>query len=362
MKVAMIAPIPPPYGGIANWVMLLDEYVKNIDGVEFVHINIAPKSRTLDGRTLWERVVGQGFAMLGHNKTLKKIIKDDKIDVIHMTTSGQLAIVRDIMMLKTAKKKKIPSVYHIRFGRIPEIAKKNTKEWKMIRKAMGLATQVIAIDTTTLAAIKEYSPEVNVRYVPNPFDLGKLERTVVPSDELNRKEIVFVGWVIKTKGIEELLEAWEKKHFEYPDWKLRIIGPYSEEYYSEITSRFSTENVIFDGEKQHDDAMRIVDSAEIFILPSYTEGFPNAVVEAMALKKPIIASAVGAIPDMINTCGIVIPPKDANAIAEAFDKLLPDESLRKEMGLKARARMEEEYTIEMVFDTYTKIWTEVSSK
>ena len=197
MNICLVAPIPPPYGGIANWTLLMDEYVKNIEEVQLLHINIASKKRVMDGRTLWDRVVIQGFEMFEHNKSLKKMIESEKIDVIHMTTSGSLATFRDILLLKTAKKMKIPSVYHLRFGRVPEIAQKNTAEWKRLRKAMSLASVVMAIDSSTYKAIKEYAPEVDVCYVPNPFDTKKLDGVKVFSDAV-KKEVVFVGWVIKT--------------------------------------------------------------------------------------------------------------------------------------------------------------------
>ena len=359
MKICMVAPIPPPYGGIANWTVLMDEYVQGVDDIEFVHLNIAPKKRGLDGRTLWDRVVVQGFSMFKQRTQLCRIIKEEKVDVIHMTTSGQLAVIRDILLLKAAKKRGVPAVYHIHFGRIPEIAKANTREWKLIKRAMQLSDAVIAIDTTTLNAIKQYAPEVNACYVPNPFDLQKIEKAGYVSDEPTRKEIVFIGWVIKTKGVEELLESWQTVCASYPDWKLRIIGPYAEEYYSELKKHFFTQNVIFDGEQKHDDAMKLLAGAEAFILPSYTEGFPNAVLEAMALGKPIIATDVGAIPDMLEGCGIVIPSRNVQAISEAIERLLQDEDLRSELSTKAMKKMKEEYTIEKVFEVYRRHWSDV---
>lgn len=359
IKICMVAPVPPPYGGIGNWVLLLDSYVANREDFSFAHVNTAPKSRGLDGRTLWDRVVVQGVSMFSQNGDLKRCLKEEKIDAIHVTTSGQLAVIRDTMLLKTAKRKKIPSVYHIRFGRIPEIASANTREWKMIKKAMSLATVVIAIDQKTLLAIKEHAPEVNVCYVPNPFDLQKLDG-IRPSTPL-RREVVFVGWVVKTKGIEELLAAWEHVGARYPDWSLRIIGPYAKEYYEDLVSRFSTERVIFDGERKHDDAMHTLAGAEVFTLPSYTEGFPNAVLEAMALEKPIIATDVGAIPDMLRDgSGIVIPAQSASALENALELVLGDSALRAETARKARTRLEAEYTVETVFDAYKKIWSEIS--
>ena len=71
----------------------------------------------------------------------------------------------------------------------------------------------------------------------------------------------------------------------------------------------------FSVKKGHDDAMRMLANAEIFVLPSHTEGFPNAVLEAMALAKAIIASRVGAIPEMLaDECGLLIEAKDVSGL------------------------------------------------
>ncbi len=357
-KIAMVAPLPPPYGGIANWAVMLSEYVKQQNEVEFVHINIAPKKRGLDGRTIWDRIVGQGFAMFAQKKQLKKAIEEEQVDVVHMTTSGQLATIRDIQMLKLTKKKKIPSVYHLHFGRIPEIAKNNTSEWKRIKRAMLLASKVIAIDNKTYAAIQEYLPDANVCYVPNPFDITKMEGLMQQVGE--HREVIYVGWIIKTKGVEELLAAWDEVRKGYPDWNLRLIGPYDETYYTNLKNRFSFEQVIFDGEQAHDKAMTTLAQTSIFILPSYTEGFPNVVLEAMALQKPIVATDVGAIPDMLQDCGVVVPAKNTQAIVGALNCLLADKTLREELGVKAKEKLLREYTLEKVVNEYKDIWSEVA--
>lgn len=358
MKICMVVPIPPPYGGIANWTKLIDDYVKNIDDVEMSFVNTAPKKRSMEGRTLWDRVVVQGFEMFRLNKQMKKMLKSEKLDAVHMTTSGQLATFRDILMLKTAKKMGVPTVYHTRFGRIPEISKNNTGEWKRLKKAMGLASKVMVIDTKTLESVKKYAPEANVCYVPNPFDMNKTDGVEITKEQ--NKEIVFVGWVIKTKGVEELLCAWQNIVEKYPDWTLRIVGPYNEEYKKELEEKFFCKNVIFDGEKPHDEAMKLVAQAAVFTLPSYTEGFPNAVLEAMALETPVVATRVGAIPDMLSSCGIVVEPQNVNELETAFEKVLGDENLRNELAVRAKEKMLKEYTIETVFDTYKSVWNEIS--
>jgi glycosyltransferase involved in cell wall biosynthesis len=353
MHLCLVAPVPPPYGGIGNWVLLLKKHIENSNRIEMNIIDTAPTSRSLDGRSLWDRVVVQGLQMFSKRKELNQAINNNRPDVIHITTSGQLAVIRDILLLKTAKRKGVPTVYHIRFGRIEEIAKRNTREWKLISKAMLLTSEVMAIDNTSYKAIKKYLPTVNVVCVPNPIDISNLPEPVISRS----KTIMFLGWVIKTKGIEELLSAWEKVYKANDDWRLRIVGPCKAEYLDYLKSHYSFEGVLYEGEKSHNEAMDLLNSSEIFILPSYTEGFPNAVLEAMALSKAIIATRVGAIPYMLaDDCGILIKSKDSEEIAIALKSLIAEDEKRKEIGNNAYRKLCNEYTIETVFDRYMQEW------
>ena len=110
--------------------------------------------------------------------------------------------------------------------------------------------------------------------------------------------------------------------------------------------------VVFEGEKKHDDALSMLSQASIFTLPSYTEGFPNAVLEAMAFEKPIIATDVGAIPDMLQGCGMVIQKENVDALENALVKLLEDEELCESLGKAAKQKIEQEYSLERVFNKY----------
>ena len=359
MRILFAAPIPPPYGGIGNWVLLMQKYMQPRTDVELVDIvNIAPKKRGLDGRSLWDRVVGQGFEMLRLKRELKQKIKEKQPDVVHLTTSGQLAIIRDILFLRTAKKLGIPTVYHIRFGRVPEIAENNTLEWRFLKKAIGLSSMTIAIDDQTYKTLKYHFTDDRIQKVANPFDISSVN---VKQISAAKKEVMFLGWCIKTKGIEELLTAWDKLYTQHPEWILKLVGPIDDNYKQELQSRFSMTNVQFEGEKKHEDAMQLLNEASVFILPSYTEGFPNAVLEAMALEKPIIATDVGAISEMLsNHAGIVIPPHSEEAIADALNMVLSDEKLRCELGQNAKKHLMDDYAIDVVFEKYKAIWNEVT--
>lgn len=355
MKVLLISPHPPPYGGIANWTAMLLDYSKNTDDV-FSTINIAPKKRSTEGRNIFDRVVVSGLDMLKKNRELKVQIKKNRPDVIHMTTSGSLAIIRDILLLKTAKKHGVPTVYHIRFGKTEKMAQSNSKLWRLYSKAMKIADAVLAIDKNTYFAVKNYVPDANVILVPNPINTEKLPK----QKNKFKKQIVFLGWVVPTKGVSELVEAWNTVGSEYPDYNLLIIGQSSPAYLEELKSNIKADNIIFAGEMPHEKAMEAVMESEVFILPSYTEGFPNAVVEAMALKKPVIASCVGAIPEMLeNDCGILINPKSSEEIISALRKLLSDKELRERIATNALNKVDSEYKIETVYKQYKEIWNKV---
>lgn len=354
MKILFVAPVPPPYGGIANWTLLMKRYMERREDVSIVDvINTAPKQRDLDGRSLYERVVKQGFEMLRLRKKLIRAIKENKPDVVHITTSGQLAIIRDILFLKVCKKQHVRSLYHIRFGRIAEIAEANTCEWKMLKKAVALSDVTVPIDEITEATLKQYFSQKIVR-IPNPFDLGIIKQLEKCKP---KNEVMFLGWCVRTKGIEELLEAWSELSKDYSDWNLRIVGPYQETYLAELKEKYSCDRVIFAGEKDHNEAIQLMNQAGIFILPSYTEGFPNVVLEAMALRKPIIATDVGAINEMISgNSGLLIPPQNADAIENALKRLLDDSALCSTVADHAYARICREYSMDTVFKKYMSVW------
>lgn len=358
IHLCLVAPVPPPYGGIGNWVLLLKEHIKTRDDIDVDYISTAPVARGIDGRSLWERIVKQGLLIFSKCKELKKAIETNHPDVIHITTSGQLAVFRDIMLLKTARKKGIPTIYHIRFGRIKDISEKSTIEWRLLSMAMKLASEVIAIDRTTFDAIKARLNSVKVVYIPNPIDLSNLPQP----KRNNNKIVIFLGWVIKTKGIEELLLAWKNIHKIYPEWQLKLVGPSKEEYFTYLKAKYCFDGVFYEGEKKHDEAMTLLNDSEIFILPSYTEGFPNVVLEAMALQKPVIATCVGAIPDMLSDdCGIIINQKDVNVIAVALSELISNIDRRTVLYENAYKKLICEFTIENIFAKYMDVWHKLSS-
>lgn len=348
-----MSPLPPPIGGISNWSILLKSHIENQKNISSHFISTAPKIRSVDGRSIFNRVVVSGFQILALKRKLKKKLTKTSFDAVHITTSGSLAIFRDILLLKYLKRKKINTIYHLHFGRIPEIAKNNTREWKRIKKAMALASIVVSIDSKTFLTINEYAPKSNVVNIANPIDIKKLP---IPSEN-KQNFITFLGWVIKEKGIEELLQAWQEIYDNDKSWTLKIIGPFKETYYKSLIENFKTDGVEFLNEQPHQQAMQILNSGKIFVLPSYTEGFPNVILEAMALKNAIVATDVGAISEILsNDCGVIVKAKDGRQLKDELLNLMNNEKKISNLSNNAFKKVIAEYDIDTIFKKYQELW------
>lgn len=350
MKLCLISPTPPPYGGVANWKQIIENEISKDKTIELSFIDISANKRPMDGRNFYDKYIYSGYVMLRAFFQLRRIIRHNKPDVVHLTTSGGMGFYRDLLLLELLKRKRIPSVYHIHFGRTVQYKENGGRCWKQIRKAVSLSSCTITIDHPTYEILKVYSQ--NIVEINNPIDVHSYE-TIITSE---KKIITYLGWMIKTKGVEELIEGFKKFNSDKgKDYQLYLIGPGEEEYINKLKSK-ANENIKFFGELEHNTAMQILAESQALVLPSYTEGFPNVILEAMSLRKFVIASSVGAIPDILdNEAGLLIEPKKSDAIKMAFDKLL-DESYRRKIADNSYKKVQSCYDVGITMEKYKAIW------
>ncbi len=366
LNVCLVAPLPPQQsknshscGGIATWTRRVCTYAKNRNDIEITVINTLPRLRSVHILPLWKRVLNGGYELLLTIVRLCWLLSTHHIDIIHLTTSGQLGIIRDIGVMFIAKLFKKPVIYHIRYGRIPQISEENTREWRMMSIAIMKAHTVIAIDTATRNTVKKHLPLANIVLIPNCIDLSDIPSFSIP--ESSQKTVLFAGWVVPTKGVTELLEAWSQ--IKHEGWKLQLVGPNIESYKQELMENYQYKSIQFLGEMPHNKVMELMATCDIFVLPSYTEGFPNVVLEAMTHGKSIVASNVGAIPEMLDgECGLLVKPQDVQSLREAIEFLLSDRNLRVDMGNRANKKALKQYTIQVVFASYMTIWHQALEK
>lgn len=359
IKICLVSPLPPPYGGISHWTQLVDGYSKTQPDISLRVVDTATRWREVHDLARWKRVVFGGFQLLRDICRVLICVIFWRPDVLHMTTSGQLGLIRDLAVVFIGNIFRIPVVYHIRFGRLPELSLVKNIEWRGFERAAQYSSRVIAIDQATFDTVSRCLPKVPIELIPNCFDPSDFSCESRPSAIDDRKTVVYLGWVIPTKGVVELIEAWKLVRSE--GWRLVVVGPGDTDFISGLRRICDTDDVEFVGGKPHSQAIEIMRMAEVFVLPSYTEGFPNVVIEAMASGLPIIATSVGAIPEMIGDGrGVLVPPRDSLALASALRDLIDDSTSRRRIGELARDKAYRDYSIEAVFARYLGIWRTVS--
>ena len=142
---------------------------------------------------------------------------------------------------------------------------------------------------------------------------------------MHKPYILFVGNLIKEKGVFELLDAYEALHKQKKDIELHFIGggPKLAELERRVKAKNISDSVRFVGLVPHDELPQYLSNAKILALPSYREGVPNVILEAMACGVPVVASSVGGIPEVVNEeTGVLVKSIDAHSIEEAMIEAL----------------------------------------
>ena len=284
---------------------------------------------------------------------------------VHITTSASLALLKDILLIRLAARRGVPAIIHFHFGRIPVIHNSKTWEWSLLCKVISSSRQAIVIDMKSYSALLKFKQYKNITYIPNPIST-KIESIAhkIDLDTVDKKKgkVIFVGHIVPNKGIFELLEA----TMLVPEIKeLVIIGPYEESITKQLITIASQRDngswVKFTGNVENEEVLNYLKDSSVLILPSYTEGFPIVVLEAMAMGCAVIASEVGAIPEILNIsgdkpCGICIKPRNTNELRNALSYLMSDYEKIFSLGNNGITRVLTNYTMSIIGKEYEKAW------
>ena len=353
--------------GIGVWANNILDYYKSLDSdVEVVPLsfdrryNVSGKSSTLDRliygvRDYWRPI-----------KSALDYMSNEKVDVLHLCSSAQLSLYKDLYVLKMAKKKGVKTAIHFHFGRIPELMKANNREAKMIKRVCKTADTVIVMDQRSHDALQAEGFS-NVHNLPNPLSMSIIEDVKKLKESITRIEnrVIYVGHIIPSKGITELVTACAQ----VDGIELHLIGTITDEYLKELQNIASAKNngtwLKYRGKMPHDEVIKEMLAAGVFCLPSYTEGFPNVILESMACGCSIIATPVGAIPEMLqfdnthNMCGLKVDVKQVDCIKIQLDVILHAKNLRDRYRIKATNRVNELYAVPVVWNQLQTIWKEI---
>mgnify|MGYP000711191983 FL=1 len=178
--------------------------------------------------------------------------------------------------------------------------------------------------------------------------------------EYGKQRILFLGRLCKEKGLRELFSVLPQLHGQFPQMHVLLGGIWEDEELLEEAAKMK-EYVTDLGWLQGEAKKNYLRTSDLFVFPTYFEGQPVSVLEAMAYQCGIVATRVGGIPQMIEQeqTGLLIEPKDPEGLKSALQKLLSDPELCERLGKNARAKVQKEFSIEKSLQELIKIYQQL---
>lgn len=280
-----------------------------------------------------------------------------KPDVIHVVTPDPASVI----FIRAGHSLGIPVLYQ-ELG-IPFHPPGYESYYRHFASALPLCSEVAALSPALARLCREVTPPgTRVSVLPIMAD------DAPPAPRATADGGVAFGFAARVeavKGVAELMEAFGSARSRGDGIRLRVAGAGSK--MGEVRERAAAlgAGASFQHAGVYEDAAgraRFLRSIDVLVLPSHTEGTPNSIAEAMAQGVPVIASAVGGIPDMLGEdAGLLVPAHDAAALADAMLLLAGDGSLRARMGRAARARYERLFSPKVVLPILLQTYGRLSA-
>ena len=232
------------------------------------------------------------------------------------------------------------------------------------RRIWRRAARVVALSDALREIALRTTPELDIDVIPNGIDPHEFYPSEVDQDTASGKlKVICVARLLERKGIHHLLRAIAEPHPLNLDLTIVGTGPYQPELQHLASSLGLDRQVTFAAFVEHTKLAAMYRDADIFALPSQTESFGLVFAEAMASGLPVVATAVGGIPEIIREGreGFLVEPQDHAAIRQRLELLLGDCALRARMSAAARQRIEEKFTWRRVALQYLEVYRDVLS-
>jgi len=228
----------------------------------------------------------------------------------------------------------------------------DTEHFKPLEKNLVLA-EALGLSHVILSEAKDLSSNIRDSSVAS---------TLPQSDML--PVIGFVGELREKKGLGTLFNAYALINKKQPV-ALLIVGEVRQgedkQIFDEFMASHPNSQIIVTGYISPKDLPTYYSLIDVFVHPSLRDGMPNAVLEAMACEKAVVATAVGGVSDVIKDSenGLTVPANDAESLSKAIIKLLEDESLRCRLGKSARETIQTKFTLQKELDANLKIYKQL---
>ena len=305
---------------------------------------------------------GAGYALAV--PALRRLIRHGGFDLVH----AHYATGYGLLATLAGARPRLVSVWGSDVDEFPELSPLHA--W-LLRRILMQADALAATSQALVRRVQKLVPRVPPLYVtPFGVDTAAFAPAVVTgSDELLHGRPLLIGTskgLAATYGIDILLRAFALLPACAPDGRplgLRLLGtgPQAAAYQDLSATLGLQQRVEFAGGITHAEMPAALQQLDIFVAPSRQESFGVSVLEASACAKPVVASRVGGLPEVVQhgVTGLLVPPNDVPALAAALKQLVQDAPLRAALGAAGRLMVEERYRWDACVDTMVAAYREI---
>jgi glycosyltransferase involved in cell wall biosynthesis len=284
--------------------------------------------------------------------------------VVHVHAASHASFLRKSLVLSIARLAGCKTIFHLHGGGFRAFATEEagTMLRRWIRHTLEASSLVITLSEGWAQFVRTFAPRARVAVVPNAVPLPALpaRADTVPG------RVLFLGRLEAAKGVYELLEAGARivREAAGPSPLHLVFGGEGDAQglrrrAAELGIAGRVELLGWVGPEARDAQLA---RASVFCLPSHAEGLPMSMLEAMAAQKAVVATRVGGIPETLRDGdnGLLVAPRDEQALARALARLLGDTALRDRLAQRARATIEQHYSTEVVCGKLSAIYRELA--
>lgn len=355
-EVKVIYPVAKPLGPFYQRNKNFPDF-EWIEGIEVIYADF----RRIPSR------LGHPFGTLRISKEICNLFAQKSFipDIVHsnwLTPSGYAGMV-------LGRKMSIPTVCTVRGSDINLFQKYDPLSNLLTKRTIENTNSIVAVSRDLAEKTKNLVKkkiEVTTVYTginPQKFSPDEELRNQIRKLQGIEKDdtvFIFIGKIIKEKGIWDLLRAFEEILYNNGNVRLIVIGKgKGRELREYITRKNLSENVYYKGAVPHEEIPRWLNASDVFVLPSSKEGVPNSMIEAMACKKAVIVSKVGGVPEILNNeNGIMVRPGDISSLKKNMEKLCVYE-IREKYAREGYETINKNFTWEKNANEYYRIYQEL---
>ncbi|MCM1266971.1 MAG: glycosyltransferase family 4 protein [Bacteroidales bacterium] len=289
-------------------------------------------------------------------RAFRRLLRTDRPDLLHIHSSFGPSFYRKMPFILWSAARGIPVVNHIHGAEFEAFYEKASEaKRRRIRRIYAKCTRLIALSAEWADRLEKIVPRERIDILSNYCRIPS-----EPCDaDRNKKQMLFLGELGERKGCFDIPEILERVRERCPEVKLVMAG---DGEMARVKDAFLQKGLLdavcFPGWVQGEEKEKLLRESGIFLFPSYHEGMPVAVLEAMAYGMGIVTTTVGGIPQLIRDgeSGALVSPGDMERMAAAAERFLTDEAYLAACGRAARARAISEYSLESHLEKLSEIY------